>query len=579
MPVLASAILVFILIPGVDRVEAKFTWPNCADFKESDFRYVKVVTRTVDPTLDEPLKVAFDDMPDGKTDIYFVERHGKVKRYDAARNAVVVLGELDVYSDRADRAAQTGDTEHGLNGIALDPDFKHNHYIYLFYPPWGEKIFRMSRFTVNADKMDMGSEKILLTMPESRSHVSGTLILLPGGAMTFDAYGDLWITVGADSKLNPSISETDWAFSAEASSANLADLRGSVLRIHPDASAKGYSIPKGNLGEYWSQRFTQGGKAALAAEYANPAKVLPEIYVKGTRNPYSVNVDPVRRWLVWGDYGPNGMGAIKVEEQNLAVAPIYAGYPYFMGKNLNLMDKVPGMEAKDPAAPLNKSTWNKGPQQLPPATPSIYSYSGEAGGFIYGKHPTAGPIYRYDGANPSTVKLPPHFEKAWFMAEKGVGLRAFQLSESGDTITDSVSFLTAANIQRPLDLKQGPDGALYLVDYSDAWHASNASTHIGRVEYTGTCRPAEPKLELPSAARMEAVRQGPRSLLRAGRLDISGHGDYALSIRDCRGREVASLRGQGDRVFSLSDLPGGPGLYVATLAWKGGSRTLALPRL
>lgn len=578
MPLLTSAILLNILIPGVDRVDAKFTWVTCPDFQESELRYVKVVTRTVDPTLDEPLKMAFDYMPEGKTDIYFVERHGKVKRYDAARNAVVVLGELDVYSDRPDRAGQTGDTEHGLNGIALDPDFKRNRYLYLFYPPWAEKTFRISRFTLNGDRMDMASEKILLTMPESRSHVSGTLILLPGGAMTFDAYGDLWITIGADSKLNPSISETEWAFSAEASSANLADLRGSVLRIHPDASARGYSIPVGNFGDYWSRRFTDEGKTALAEEYRNPAKVLPEIYVKGTRNPYTVNVDPVRRWLVWGDYGPNGLGAMKVEEQNLAVAPVYAGYPYFMGKNLDLMDKLTGMK-KDPAAPLNTSRWNKGPQQLPPVSPSLYDYSGESGGFLSGKHPTAGPIYRYDGANPSTVKLPPHFEKAWFMAEKGGGLRAFQLNEAGNALTDSISILAGTVIQRPLDLKQGPDGALYLVDYSDAWHASSGATHIGRFEYTGSCRPASPNLDFPSAARMDPARPGPQSSLRAGRLEIKGQVSYTLSIRDWRGREVANLQGSGDRSLLISDLPGGPGLYVATLAWMGGTRSMALPRL
>lgn len=426
--------------------------------------------------------------------------------------------------------------DHGLSGIALDPDFRRNRFIYLFYPPWAEKTFRVSRFTLVGDKLDMASEKILLTMPESRSHASGTLILLPGGAMTFDAYGDLWITIGADSKLNPSISETEWAFSAEASSANLADLRGSVLRIHPDASAKGYSIPQGNFGDCWSRRFADEGKPALAGEYGNPAKVLPEIYVKGTRNPYTVNVDPVRRWLVWGDYGPNGLGAMKVEEQNLAVAPVFAGYPYFMGRNLDLMDKLAGMK-KDPAAPLNTSRWNKGPQQLPP-----------------------------------------HFEKAWSMAEKGGGLRAFQINDAGDAITDSISLLAATLIQRPLDLKQGPDGALYLVDYSDAWHTSSGATHIGRLEYTGTCRPAEPILGPPAVSRQDPARQGPQSMVRAGRLEIKGVGGYTLSIRDWRGREVANLRGSGARSLLISDLPGDPGLYVATLAWKGGSSRMSLPR-
>lgn len=565
------------MLNAPEAVQAKFTWPGCADFQASEFRYVKVVTRGLDPTLDEPLKVAFDPVAGGKTDLYFVERHGKVKRYDAARNAVVTLGQLDVYSDSPARASETGDTEHGLSGIALDPGFKANKFIYLFYPPWSEKTFRLSRFTITNDKLDMNSEKVLLSMPESRSHPSGTLILLPGGAMTFDAYGDLWVTVGADSKLNPSISETDWAFSAEASSAHLADLRGSVLRIHPDASAKGYSVPAGNFGEYWSRKFAEEGKAALAAEYADPAKVRPELYVKGTRNPYTVNVDPIQRWLVWGDYGPNGFGAVKVEENNLATAPLYAGYPYFVGKNLNLLDKVPGMAAKDVAAPMNTSKWNQGPKQLPPAVPALYAYSSGASGFVQGNHPTAGPIYRYDGANPSTVKFPPHFEKAFFMAERTAGLRVFKPNETGSALIDSVSILAGTTFERPLDFKQGPDGALYLVDYGSGWHASNNNTHIGRVEYTGPCRPAEPVLTPPgTSAGGGHVLPSWSVRLQGGSLEIAG-GAARLRILDWRGREVFAAGIPEAFSLPLARLPG-PGLYVATLTGPGGFRSFRIPR-
>lgn len=561
---------------------ARFTWPGCADYQESEFRYVRVVTRTLDPTLSEPLKVAFDRLPDGKVDVYFVERHGKVKRFDATRNVVVTLGSLDVYSDSPAHADETGDTEHGLNGIALDPDFRDNRRLYLFYPPWGERTFRLSRFTVAADRLDMASEKVLLSMPESRNHPSGTLILLPGGAMAFDAYGDLWITVGADAKLNPSISETDWAFSAEASSANLADLRGSVLRIHPDGSAKGYSVPEGNFGAYWSRRFSEEGKAALAADYANPVKVLPEIYVKGTRNPYTLNVDPVRRWLVWGDYGPNGFGAVKVEEHNLATAPVYAGYPYFTGRNINLLDRVPGMPAKDASAPMNLSKWNLGPQQLPPAAPALYTYSNGATGFLQGNHPTAGPLYRYDGANPSPVKLPPHFEMAYFTAERTAGLRVFKPNEAGDAFVDSATLSASVAWERPLDLKQGPDGALYVVDYGNGWHASNANTHIGRLEYTGPCRPAEPKLQLPAAIR-EGGRDGggpaPVLRLRGGRVEIESAVPASLRLADGRGRVLTTWSGTGRHALRLAGLPGGPGLVLATLTWPGGLRRFTWTRL
>jgi cytochrome c len=546
-------------------LQAKFTWEGCADFKETEFRYVKVVTRSVDPTLDEPLKVAFDAKPDGKVDLYYVERHGRVKRWNAAANTVTTLGKLDVYSDSPERAAQTGDTEHGLNGIALDPAFRTNGYIYLFYPPWSERTFRLSRFTVTGDRLDPASEKVLLSMPESRDHPSGTLILLPGGALSFDAHGDLWVAIGADSKLHPAISETEWSYSAEASSGNLADLRGSVLRIRPDNSVKGYSIPAGNMGEYWSARFAQEGKAALAAEYKDPAKVLPEIFVKGTRNPYTLNVDPLRRWVAWGDYGPNGMGVIKVEELNLATAPSFHGFPWFVGKNIDLMDRVTGMTPKSVAAPQNLSKWNKGPVTLPPAEPALYTYSNAVNGFLRGNHPTAGPFYAYAGENPSAVKLPPHFDKAFFVAERTTGLRVFKVSDNGTAFTDSVSLLTSQVIERPLDLQQGPDGALYVVDYGNGWHATSAGTHIGRVEYTGPCRPTTPRG--PSGIARDLLhRAAPESSLRARltgdrlRIDAAADLAYDVRLRDARGRTLAAFQGRGPVDLSLASWTRNTGL-------------------
>lgn len=560
---LALALALAFAVPS--PLLAKFTWEGCADFQASEFRYVKVVTRTVDPTLDEPLKVAFDAKPDGKVDIYYVERHGKVKRWNAATNTVTTLGQLDVYSDSPGRAEETGDTEHGLNGIALDPSFRTNGFLYLFYPPWAERTFRLSRFTVTGDRLDPASEKTLLSMPESRNHPSGTLILLPGGALSFDAHGDLWIAIGADSKLHPAISETEWAYSAEASSGNLADLRGSVLRIRPDNSAKGYAIPAGNLGEYWSTRFAEEGMAFLATEYRDPAKVLPEIFVKGTRNPYTLSVDPLRRWVAWGDYGPNGMGAVKVEELNLATAPSFHGFPWFVGKNINLMDRVPGMTAKSIAAPQNLSKWNKGPVTLPPALPALYTYANAVTGFVQGNHPTAGPLYAYAGENPSAVKLPPHFDKAFFVAERTTGLRVFKVADNGQAFTDSVSLLTNQVIERPLDLKQGPDGALYVVDYGNGWHATSGGTHIGRVEYTGPCRPATPRG--PSGlARDARLRAAPEANLMArlsgNHLHVEAAPElaYAVRLRDAQGRTLAAFQGRGMADIALESLAPGPGL-------------------
>src|SRR5690606_8740512 len=99
-----------------------------------------------------------------------------------------------------------------------------------------------------------------------------------GGPMRFDAHGDLWVTIGnngsdlsgSGSQYSPSDSNAnqEWGASSTAS------MRGGVIRIKPDNSEKGYSIPAGNFGEYWANHFETSGNASLAAQYRDPNKVL-----------------------------------------------------------------------------------------------------------------------------------------------------------------------------------------------------------------------------------------------------------------------------------------------------------------
>ncbi|HLP41265.1 MAG TPA: PQQ-dependent sugar dehydrogenase, partial [Fibrobacteria bacterium] len=245
---------------------AGFNYPECPDYMPSEFRYRKLISRLSDPTLREPVRMDFDYRGEGRTDIYFAERHGKIKRWDAVKNEMTVLGELEVFSDDSTRPDAEG-SETGINGLALDPDFKENQRLYVFYSPYRDTVYRLSRFTLKDGKMDMGSEKILLDIPEGRRHVSA--ITIGGGAMEWDADGNLYIAVGANSEQFPSVDERIRKRSAEASSANMADLRGAILRIHPDESEKGYSVPKGNLAEYWAAELEKDGRSALARTYAD----------------------------------------------------------------------------------------------------------------------------------------------------------------------------------------------------------------------------------------------------------------------------------------------------------------------
>ena len=42
----------------------------------------------MDSTLNEPVRMAFDYRGEGKSDIYFAEIDGKIKRWDAVKNEI-----------------------------------------------------------------------------------------------------------------------------------------------------------------------------------------------------------------------------------------------------------------------------------------------------------------------------------------------------------------------------------------------------------------------------------------------------------------------------------------------------------
>lgn len=576
---------------GSRAASAAFAYPGCDDAAESQFRYVPVVGRSaaipvgkaaqaplaVDNGLLEPLHLAFDSRPDGKADIYWIERGGAVKRFDAGSSAVSALGTVSGLSNSG---------EMGLSGIALDPGFKTNRRIYLFYANNSPAEFRLSRFTLDASgKLDNAAQQILLRFKRSGENHTG-------GAMAFDAKGDLWITVGKNAPDYPnSYNETNQTASTEATAANLADYRGGILRIHPDGSERGYSVPDGNLGPYWSAYFKDHGRADVAAEYADTSKVRPELYVKGTRNAYSISVHPTKRWLAWGEFGVNTTNTY-TEEHNLVTHPAFGGYPYFAGgfgpgagTGFYALWSGPGANGYNSAhpglaqsadGPINKSTWNKGPQQLPPVTPAMHTYMhGSGAGAV------TGPIYAYDPASPSRIKWPPHFDGAWFVTDwvQGTGTSGFQgakifkLNADGDAKIDSLKWFQSLGWVNPISFDQGPDGALYVINYAGNF-GSTGGTHIGRLEYTGTCAPAV-------TANRDEGQAPARSAFHWDTRDlwVDAGGPSQVTVRDAEGKLVHSARLEGPGRYALGDRLPHPGLYLARLEQAGKVSTFKLARL
>jgi hypothetical protein len=194
------------------------TYKGCSA-TDADFEQVHLTTGS------GALKLAFDDWGGGLVDVYFIEKGGTFKKYDASSKTVAQLGKVTVATGNED----------GLVGLALDPAFKTNRFVYFMYSFLSadstESTYRISRFNLGADgKLVSTSEKILIRIPSERNNWH------TAGSMQFDAYGDLWIAIGDN--------ET-----TDLGPGNTADLRGGILRIHPDGSPRGYGIPKGNFGE------------------------------------------------------------------------------------------------------------------------------------------------------------------------------------------------------------------------------------------------------------------------------------------------------------------------------------------
>jgi len=363
--------------------------------------------------------------------------------------------------------------------------------------------------------------------------------------MQFDAYGDLWIAQGANGgnvlgKMGttaPIIGmNEDFKYKSEEWGASSTHgMRGGFLRIHPDNSAKGYSIPAGNFGEYFYKQTND-------AKYLDTSKVYPEIYIKGTRNNYSMALDPVRRWVLWGDVGPDELTYTQREEYNLRLTPGFEGWPYFTGNNLKFAGD------HNPAAPVNNSKWNTGLTTLPPARPTFPLPSDFRTKELHGA-PITGPLYLYDGDSKSTIKFPPHFNRKWFVTDYTWGqIYVFDVDAGGTQATAYQPFLKNIEFKGPVDLRQGPDGALYIVNYGKANFTTTAGqTSIQKISYTGSCRPPEPKLEVPTGlaeTRFDMIphRSGFLINLGAGSLVKVPEGMSGIELYTISGKQLWSKR-------------------------------------
>ncbi len=239
-----------------------------------DFARSQVVGGLASPT-------AMEFAPDGR--LFVAEQRGTLRVVKAG-------GNLATFLDISGRVHSAG--ERGLLGIAFDPAFSSNHYVYLYYTRRATGTTpahnRVIRVTARGDRAVAGSERLILRLDNLSSAKNHN-----GGAIHFGKDGKLYVAVG------------DNANGENAQS--LRNLKGKMLRIN-----KGGTIPRDNP---FYKKATGRNRA---------------IWALGLRNPFSFAVQPRK-----GKVFINDVGEQRWEEINRGAAGANYGWPRYEGPESN----------------------------------------------------------------------------------------------------------------------------------------------------------------------------------------------------------------------------------------------------
>ena len=170
--------------------------------------------------------------------------------------------------------------ERGLIGVAVDPGFASNGFVYVHYTtPQNGAHNRLSRFTVSGD-VASGAETVLVDLPALSSATNHN-----GGAIHFGMDGKLYVGVGENAV-------PWWA-------PDLTTTFGKLLRFNADGT-----IPSDN------------------PFYASGSGLARAIWAYGLRNPFTFGVQPGTGRIHINDVGQNTW-----EEINLGAPGANYGWP------------------------------------------------------------------------------------------------------------------------------------------------------------------------------------------------------------------------------------------------------------
>ncbi|MFL6591019.1 MAG: PQQ-dependent sugar dehydrogenase [Chthoniobacterales bacterium] len=232
--------------------------------------------------------------------------------------------------------------ERGLLGVAFDPNFNSNQFVYVYYTTSAAPIHnRISRFTASGDVAAAGSELVLMDLDNLSTATNHN-----GGAIHFGPDGKLYAAVGENAN--------------SANSQTLSNRLGKILRINPDGT-----IPTDN------------------PFFSTAAGANRSIWALGLRNPFTFGFQPGSGRMFINDVGESTW-----EEINDGIAASNYGWPTCEGTCSN-------MNFRNPLFQYNHSTgaitgcaivggdfYNPPVQQFPASYIGKYFFADLCGGWI-----------------------------------------------------------------------------------------------------------------------------------------------------------------------------------------------------
>ncbi|MGH2492145.1 MAG: PQQ-dependent sugar dehydrogenase, partial [Candidatus Limnocylindria bacterium] len=376
--------------------------PSTASFPQG-FTQDVVTGGLVEPT-------AFAFTPDGR--ILVAQKSGVVR--------IVKAGALlpAPFIDIRDRVNDYFD--HGLIGIAVDPAFATNGYVYLLYTYEdnavnysGPKAGRLTRVTATGDVAAPSTEVVLLgtvvggscnNYPIGADCIPSDDLSHSVGNIKFAPDGTMFVTTGDGSSFT--------TVDANAlRSQNLDSLAGKMLHI----TTTGAAAP-GN--PYWN---------------GDPTSNRSKVWAYGIRNSFRFNIRPATGTPFIGDVGWNDQ-----EEINVGVAGANFGWPCYEGGFVQT-----------------------GYQSFPACQALYAAESARAPLLSYG-HATGGAAVTGGAFYVGTV-YPTQYQGAFFYGDYAQGFMRTLRLDAGDALVPGSPASFATGTDGPVDIESGPDQNLYYL--------------------------------------------------------------------------------------------------------------------